>query len=169
MKVSQYSANARMSTDLAVSWNAGNWLGPACVLVPSNAEQMSCAVENLVRFNTKFAMRGGGHMPIPDAANINSSGILISSTNLKTLQLSDDHGTLALGPGNRWGDAYIYLNSTQTGKMVVGGRYGPVGVPGYLLGGGISFYSYEYGFSSTAGNVRAFEVSISVSTISTYH
>ena len=98
-------------------------------------------------------------MPIPDAANINSSGILISSTNLKTLQLSEDHGTLALSPGNRWGDAYIYLNSTQTGKMVVGGRYGPVGVPGYLLGGGMSFYSYEYGFSSTAGNVRAFEVS----------
>ena len=45
--------------------------------------------------------------------------------------------------------------------MVVGGRYGPVGVPGYLLGGGMSFYSYEYGFSSTAGNVRAFEVSLS--------
>jgi FAD/FMN-containing dehydrogenase len=159
MKASQVkSLTKKISLTSSVSWNAGNWLGPACVLVPANAEQMSCAVQNLVKFNTKFAMRGGGHMPIPDAANINSSGILISSTNLKALQLSDDLGTLAIGPGKRWGDAYIYLNSTGTGKMVVGGRYGPVGVPGYLLGGGMSFYSYEYGFSSTAGNVRAFEV-----------
>jgi hypothetical protein len=68
---------------------------------------------------------------------------------------------LSIGPGHRWGDAYIYLNETQTGKMVVGGRYAPVGVPGYLLGGGMSFFSYEYGFSSTNGNVKAFNVSLS--------
>lgn len=98
-------------------------------------------------------------MPIADAANIDSSGILISSTNLNTLQLSEDQQTLSVGPGNRWGDAYIYLNGTQTGKMVVGGRYGPVGVPGVLLGGGMSFFSYEYGFASTNGNVRSFQVS----------
>jgi len=28
---------------------------------------------------------------------------------------------------HRWGDAYIYLNSTQTGKMVVGGDMAPLG------------------------------------------
>jgi FAD/FMN-containing dehydrogenase len=142
-----------------VSWNAGAWLGPACVLTPATAEDMSCAVKNLVKFATPFAMRGGGHMPIPDAANINSTGILISSTNLKVLELSEDGGTLSLGPGYRWGDAYIYLEETGTGKMIVGGRYAPVGVPGYLLGGGMSFFSYEYGFSSTNGNVDTFEVS----------
>ena len=103
-------------------------------------------------------------MPIADAANINSTGILISSTNLKTMQLSEDGGILSLGPGYRWGDAYEYLNSTGTGKMVIGGRYAPVGVPGYLLGGGMSFYSYEYGFSSTNGNVQAFNVSLSLVT-----
>jgi FAD/FMN-containing dehydrogenase len=123
---------------------------------------MSCAVKNLVRFATPFAMRGGGHMPTPDAANINSSGILISSTNLKTMELSEDQSTVSVGPGPRWGDLYIYLNETQSGKMVVGGRYAPVGIPGYLLGGGLSFFSYEYGFSSTNGNVQAFEVSISI-------
>jgi FAD/FMN-containing dehydrogenase len=119
---------------------------------------MSYAVKNLVKFATPFAMRGGGHMPIPDAANINSTGILISSTNLKTLQISDDSSTLAISPGHRWGEAYIYLDALGTGKMVVGGRYAPVGVPGYMLGGGMSFFSYEYGFSSTNGNVAAYEV-----------
>lgn len=99
-------------------------------------------------------------MTIPTAANINSTGILISSTNLKTLKLSEDKSTLSVGPGHRWGDAYTYLNGT--GKMVVGGRYAPVGVPGYLLGGGMSFFSYEYGFSSTNGNVQAYEVTLSL-------
>jgi hypothetical protein len=98
-------------------------------------------------------------MPVEDAANIVSSGVLISSTNLKTLKLSEDLSSLSIGPGYRWGDAYIYLNETQTGKMVVGGRYAPVGVPGLLLGGGMSFFSYEYGFASTNGNVQSYEVS----------
>jgi hypothetical protein len=97
-------------------------------------------------------------MFIPNAANIDSTGVLISSTKLDTLQLSTDLKTLSVGPGPRWGDVYVYLNSTQTGKMVVGGRYSPVGVPGLLLGGGISFYSSEFGFASTNGNIRAFEV-----------
>ncbi|KAH8660740.1 hypothetical protein BGZ60DRAFT_381647 [Tricladium varicosporioides] len=115
---------------------------------------MSCAVKNLVKFGTPFAMRGGGHMPISDAANINSTGILISSTKLTTLELSEDQSTVSVGPGKRWGDVYIYLAGTGSGKMVVGGRYAPVGIPGYLLGGGMSFFSYEYGFSSTNGNVK---------------
>ena len=112
-------------------------------------------------------MRGGGHMPIANAANINASGILISSTNLNILQLSEDHETMSVGPANRWGDVYVYLNATKTGKMVVGGRYGPVGVPGLLLGGGMSFFSYEYGFASANGNVKAFEVSLSSPLIAT--
>lgn len=97
-------------------------------------------------------------MPVENAANINSTGVLISSTNLKTMQLSDDMSTLAVGPGFRWGDAYSYLNSTGTGKMVSGGRYTPVGIPGYLIGGGMSFFSYEKGFSSANGNIEAYEV-----------
>lgn len=121
---------------------------------------MSTAVKNLVRFATPFAMRGGGHMSVPDAANINSTGVLISSTNLKTLELSGDQSTLSVGPGPRWGDVYIYLDETKSGKMVVGGRYAPVGIPGLLLGGGMAFFSGEYGFASTNGNVRAYEVSI---------
>ncbi|EOD43069.1 hypothetical protein V502_00187 [Neofusicoccum parvum] len=100
-------------------------------------------------------MRGGGHMPIDDAANINSTGVLISSTNLNLLKLSDDHQTLSIGAGNRWDDVYEYLDGTVW--TVAGARQSTVGVAGYLLGGGMSFYSYEYGFGSTNGNVRAFE------------
>lgn len=101
-------------------------------------------------------MRGGGHMPIADAANINSSGILISSTNLNTLQLSEDKQTMSIGPGPRWGDVFEYMDGTNL--TVVGGRLAPVGVPGLLLGGGISYYSYKHGLGSAGGKIKGYEV-----------
>lgn len=55
-------------------------------------------------------------MPYDNAANINSTGILISSTNLQTLELSEDQSMLSIGPGKRWGDAYTYLKETQPGE-----------------------------------------------------
>ena len=93
-------------------------------------------------------------MPIDNAANINSSGVLISSTNLNTLQLSADNQTMSIGPANRWGDVFDYLDGTNL--TVIGGRLGAVGVPGLLLGGGLSFYSFQHGFASR--HMRAVEV-----------
>lgn len=95
-------------------------------------------------------------MPIDNAANV-ESGVLISSSNLKILEFSDDKAVLSVGPGPRWGDVYRFLNGS--GLAVVGGRLGPVGVPGFLLGGGISFYGYEKGLASTNGNIKGYEVS----------
>lgn len=103
-------------------------------------------------------MRGGGHMPIADAANINSAGVLISSTNLNTLQLSEDRQTMSIGPGPRWGNVFEYMDGTNL--TIVGGRLAPVGVPGLLLGGGISFYSYKHGLGSAGGKIKAYEVSL---------
>lgn len=93
-------------------------------------------------------------MPIAGAANIDSTGILISSTNLDQLIISEDHSTLSVGPGNHWADVYDYLEPYD--KIILGGRMGVVGVPGFLLGGGISFFSYEHGWASA--NIASFEV-----------
>ncbi|KAF1354469.1 FAD-binding domain-containing protein, partial [Lizonia empirigonia] len=132
-----------------VSWNSAAWLGPACVFAPTCVTTLSFAVKALVSTSTHFSMRGGGHMPISDAANINSTGVLISSTNLNALELSEDKETMSIGPGPRWGDVFNYLEFTN--KTVIGGRYAPVGVPGLLLGGGISWYSVKHGLASSDG------------------
>jgi hypothetical protein len=95
-------------------------------------------------------------MPIPDAANINSTGVQISSTNLNTLRLSEDKQTMSIGPGPRWGDVFEFLNGTNL--TVIGGRLPPVGVPGLLLGGGISYFSYAHGLASSNGKIKAYEV-----------
>jgi FAD/FMN-containing dehydrogenase len=116
---------------------------------------MSFAVQTLVQAQTPFAVRGGGHMPIAGSANINSTGVLLSSSNLTDLILSADNSTITVGPGNRWGAVYDALE--PTGRAIVGGRLGVVGVPGFLLGGGISFFGNEYGWASA--NIARFEVS----------
>ncbi|KAK1147984.1 hypothetical protein N8T08_000500 [Aspergillus melleus] len=133
-------------------YTSSAWLGPACVFEPSTPAQLSDAVQILTNLSTPFAIRGGGHMPIADAANINSSGVLISSFGLNQLKLSEDQSTVNVGPGNRWSNIYDYLE--PYGLTVVGGRLGHVGVPGYVLGGGVSFFSNEYGWASA--NVASF-------------
>lgn len=93
-------------------------------------------------------------MTVAGSANIDAAGILLSSTGLDQLILSEDGSTVSVGPGNHWADVYNFLE--PSGKTIVGGRMGVVGVPGFLLGGGISFFSNEYGWASA--NIASFEV-----------
>lgn len=72
----------------------------------------------------------------------------------KQVQLSQDKKTADIGPGNRWVDVYSKLD--QAGVGVVGGRMSPVGVPGLVLGGGISFFSNKRGWA--CDNVDSYDV-----------
>ena len=92
-------------------------------------------------------------MPIPGYSNTDS-GVLIAMSKLNNIELSQDESYVSVGPGLTWGEVYKYLE--PHGLIAVGGRVGLVGVPGLILGGGISFYSSQYGFASD--NVVAFEV-----------
>ncbi|KAF4774453.1 FAD binding domain-containing protein [Colletotrichum scovillei] len=138
-------------------WSATEYNTPACVFVPQNAQQVSFAVTTLTLSLTKFAVRSGGHMPVVGYNSIGSSGVLLSTSNLTTLTLSSDKSTVSVGAGYRWRDVYSYL--APSGLAVVGGRIGGVGVPGLLLGGGISFYSNQYGFA--ADNVVRYQAVLS--------
>lgn len=134
-------------------WSSAVYDSPACVFVPQDAKHVSFAVSTLTLTLTKFAVRSGGHMPVPGYNSIGSSGVLLSNSNLSTLALSKDHATVSVGPAYRWRDVYSYLQPYNL--TAVGGRVGHVGVAGLLLGGGISFHSSQYGFA--ADNVVAYE------------
>ena len=90
-------------------------------------------------------------MPVPGAADI-TDGVLISMTRLATTEL--DGSTAKIGPGNRWVDVYMWMNSY--GLATAGGRFGPVGVGGLLLGGGINYFGSHMGWS--ANSVLNYEV-----------
>ncbi|KAK7730828.1 hypothetical protein SLS57_001663 [Botryosphaeria dothidea] len=122
---------------------------------------MAHVVRTLANFRSPFAVRGGGHMPIPDAANINSTGVLLASLKLRELELSQDASTVKVGAGNHWGDVYEYLEPYQL--TVVGGRMGVVGVSGFVLGGGISFFGNQYGWASS--NVAQYDCVLANGTV----
>ncbi|KAH6662650.1 hypothetical protein F5X68DRAFT_178151 [Plectosphaerella plurivora] len=130
-----------------------SWLGPACIFTPQTSEDVSFAIKTVSQHKVKFAIRGGGAMPMDNAANIGSEGILIANTNLTQMEISEDHSLVSVGAGIKWPRLYAYLD--QFGVTANGIRMGDVGVIGYLLGGGIGFYSYEHGLSSVG--VESFE------------
>lgn len=102
----------------------------------------------------KFSVRSGGHNPNRGWAN-NNGGILIDLVNVNEITLSSDGSSVALGPGNRWGNVYSELSKSK--KSVLGGRVSHVGVGGYFLGGGLSHFVSQYGNAAT--NIRNYEVS----------
>lgn len=128
-------------------------LQPYCVFAPASAQQVAQGLSVFRSTKTQFAVRGAGHMTVKGAASINQ-GVLLVMTGLKTLEISSDHSIAQVGPGLTWLEVYDWISNY--GRVVVGGRYAPVGVPGYLLGGGISFLSGERGWG--ANNIKNYQV-----------
>lgn len=83
-----------------------------------------------------------------------TDGVLIALTKIKTLELAENKESVLVGPGLRWGDIYSYLLPHNV--FVLGGRITSVGVPGFLLGGGISYLGSRWGFGMD--NVEEYEV-----------
>ncbi|KAF4966449.1 hypothetical protein FZEAL_10656 [Fusarium zealandicum] len=137
-------------------WSNNEILGPACVFRPTSPQHVSKAALVMAVTQTAFAVRGGGHMAITGANNIDG-GPLIVMSNLTTLELAKDKKSVWVGPGLDWGQVYRYLG--QHKLAVAGGRLSPVGVPGLLLAGGINFHGNQRGWA--ADNVVEYEVVLS--------
>lgn len=119
---------------------------PACVVQPRDTEQLSAAVKTLKReYDGRqtqageghsgfglFAIRSGGHSPIPGAASI-KGGVMIDLRHFCEVTLSKDGTTVVIGTGARWMDVSKTLEAK--GLAVVGGRNSAVGVGGLVLGG----------------------------------
>ncbi|KAI1270696.1 FAD binding domain-containing protein [Xylariaceae sp. FL1019] len=135
---------------------------PSCILMPTTTEEVAALVSILASNNETFAVKSGGHNPNNWFASIDG-GPLISTASLNEVILDTSAETVTIGPGNRWDDVSATLDGT--GYTVVGGRIGNVGVGGYMLGGGLSFMSTQYGFA--ANSIIEFTLVLANSTIVT--
>ncbi|KAK6534385.1 hypothetical protein TWF281_005708 [Arthrobotrys megalospora] len=147
---SGYTAIAR------ISWSQTCWLDPACIISPTNAQDVSKAILALRALQTKFSIRSGGHMANPGFSSAGPDAVLISLTNLTKLSLSNDKSIATIGVGNRWGTVYNYLQPYNV--TVIGGRIGTVG-SALVLGGGLNYFSAEFGLA--ADTVERFQVVLS--------
>ncbi|KAL8968538.1 MAG: hypothetical protein Q9183_002418 [Haloplaca sp. 2 TL-2023] len=93
------------------------------------------------------------------AANI-QDGVTIDLEHLNQSSISPDRSTITLGPGLRWGQVYTIL--AAYGLAFPGGRSAEVGVGGYLLGGGSSYF-IDHGFG--CDNVIAYEIVLASGTV----
>ena len=102
-------------------------------MTPNFASDLAKALLVLSVFDTKFAIRSGGHTVAPGFSGVGNDGVLLALQNLDTLTISADKKTMTIGTGNRWGGVYDY--AAENGINIVGGREPMVGVGGFLLGG----------------------------------
>ncbi|KAF2027834.1 FAD-binding domain-containing protein [Setomelanomma holmii] len=128
-------------------------LVPSCIAKPTCAADVASIVAKLVTNNCHFAIKGRGHSPAAGFANIDH-GITIDMTGLSTITVNSDHSVASVGAGASWLDVYASLDPLN--KTVAGGRNGAVGVGGLTLGGGISYFSPQVGW--TCDTVVNFEI-----------
>lgn len=157
----EQSPSLDYTTELHDYWSlACGDLKPTCIVYPSSAQEVATIVKELHQTTDFFAVKSGGHMPNTGFAGV-QDGVLISTKHLNQVVYHDDDKTADIGPGLSWEDAQKGLDGT--GRTIVGGRMGGVGIGGYMLGGGLSFLSSQYGWA--ANNVVDYEVVLANGTV----
>lgn len=107
-------------------------------------------------------MKSGGHSSVPFASNIEENGVTIDLSSLNDFSFPETgRDSVVIGAGWRWDSLYSKL--AESNLSIVGGRVATLGVSGYLLGGGLSFYSSSHGWASNS--ILSYEVVLSNSTI----
>jgi FAD/FMN-containing dehydrogenase len=118
-------------------------LVPGFVVLADSTADVVTTLRFARQHGIRLTAKSGGH----SAAGycVNSGGIVLDFSLMKTITLDGD--TLTVGAGTRWIDIYDYLQAKGQGLIPIGGGCAPVGVSGFVLGGGYSFASRSYGLS----------------------
>ena len=119
-------------------------MDPQCIFKPTTSKDVSILVLIARLTQCPFAVKSGGHAAFAGASS-SQGGITVSFENMKSITLSKDKGVASIEPGNTWYDVYSTLEPENL--AVVGGRVSAIGVGGLTLGGGISFFSGQYGWA----------------------
>ncbi|KAJ6261345.1 Bifunctional solanapyrone synthase [Drechslerella dactyloides] len=134
-------------------WSQQSVGSPSCVFSAKSIQDVAAAVKILHANKCEYAIRSGGHNPIPGWSNTNG-GVLLSTSAINDVTVDTARRTVKFGAGCRWRDVYTKLDAMGLGTM--GARDNTVGVGGFLLGGGINYYSNSNGWS--ADHVIEYEV-----------
>jgi FAD/FMN-containing dehydrogenase len=126
---------------------------PALVFYPSSAREVAIAVLLCKAAECKFAVKSGGHAAMKNASSV-EGGVVLDMKNFNKVVLNNDKTVATIGTGNRWEQVFKELE--KDGLGVAGGRAGDVGVGGYTLGGGISFFASAQGWG--CDTVRNYEL-----------
>jgi FAD/FMN-containing dehydrogenase len=121
-------------------------LGPACIVFPTSAKDVSKIVKILKdQKDVQFVVKSGGHSPNPGHSSI-KDGVLIALKDINGTVHDKAKGVIHVKPG---GHFQVVMDALEgTGSTVVGARLGHVGIGGYLTQGGLSFLTNQYGMAA---------------------
>lgn len=126
-------------------WSNSQQVRPWSIVRPESAEEVSKVVKTLADTKTcKFAVRSGGHIAWEGGSNI-EDGVTVDLGAMDAVTYNEETKIASIQPGSRWTDAYAELD--KYGVVVAGGRDGDVGIGGYTLGGGKSWYIPRVGWA----------------------
>ncbi|KAG2068762.1 FAD-binding domain-containing protein [Suillus decipiens] len=146
-----YSGSSEYNDDID-NWATTNTEDSACSFEPANAQDVGIALQLLAGYQTPFAVKGGGHSANPGFSS--TPGVQIALVSFSEVVYDESAQTATIGMGLVWKDVYSAL--AQYNVTVVGGKSSSVGVGGFVLGGGYSYLSNEYGLS--VDNIVSFEL-----------
>ncbi|KAM6525794.1 hypothetical protein FALCPG4_011329 [Fusarium falciforme] len=141
-------------------WSQTCWTPAAAYIKLSSAEEVPQSLQTIQQHKCRFAVRTTGHKPNLGFSSTDETGIVLDLCLLKSKELIQ--GNVArVGAGNTWGEVYSWLEDHQL--SAVGGRDQQVGLPGFLLGGGLGAFPNLHGVG--ADNVKNFEVALADDTV----
>lgn len=149
---------------IASWWALNTRLRPWCLIQPHDAAEVSKTMIALLGAGDgagdwHIAVRSGGHS-LGNTNNIDT-GVTIDLGKLNQTTYDNETNTASIGPGGRWKNVYAELH--DHGVIVTGGRDGDVGVGGFLLGGGLTYFMGRESFG--CDSIKNYEVVLANGTI----
>ncbi len=125
---------------------------PAGIACPSTAGEVSDIVRAAAAEGKRVAAQRTGHNAAPLGSLADT--VLMRTAGLGGVQIDADAGTVRVGAGALWGD--VVPRASELGLAALHGSSPGVGITGYTLGGGVSFYHRKHGLA--CNRVTAIEV-----------
>ncbi|KAL4876958.1 hypothetical protein BJY04DRAFT_231249 [Aspergillus karnatakaensis] len=123
-------------------------LRPICIIQPLTTQDTATVLRILTTASPEepwlSAVRSGGYSLVVGASDI-EPGITIDLSMMDQTSYNASSHTVSIQSGARWASVYEALHNDAI--MVPGSRSSAVGVGGFLLGGGESFYAAQVGLS----------------------
>src|SRR4029453_9630810 len=116
---------------------------PAGIAAPQSADEVSAVVRSAAADGKRVAAQRTGHLAAPLSSLTGT--VLLHTAGLGGVQIDTDAGSARVGAGALWGD--LVPQASELGFGSLHGSAENVGITGYTLGGGVSFYDRKHGLA----------------------
>jgi FAD/FMN-containing dehydrogenase len=116
---------------------------PAGIALPRSADDVGEVVRSAAAGGKRIAAQRTGHNAAPLGSLADT--VLLRTAGLDGVQIDGDAGTARVGAGALWAD--VVPRASELGLATLHGSSPNVGIAGYTIGGGVSFYGRKHGLA----------------------